>query len=152
MPYPHFRKVTTCKREREREDVWICVHACACRCAGVSLCLFVVLARIPVNLNKNKSKQPPKLCFWQTRAWQGALLEGLQGCASAALNHTFSITMVHIWRSFTRRRDHRKSVSTHIPAQHLCVTCLPPAPVCCGIPSKIFYVYRRDRQAITSQP
>lgn len=159
MPYLYIRKVTTCSGEgaseggRERESVWIRVHAWACRCAGASPCLFVVSARIPVNLKSNKSRQPPKLCFWQTRTWQGALAEGLQGCASAAVNHTFSITIVHILRIFTiRQRDHRKSVSTHIPAHHSCVTCPPPAPVCCGIPSKIFCVYQRGRRAIKSQP
>lgn len=126
MPYLYIRKVTTCSGEgaseggRERESVWIRVHAWACRCAGASPCLFVVSARIPVNLKSNKSRQPPKLCFWQTRTWQGALAEGLQGCASAAVNHTFSITIVHILRIFTiRQRDHRKSVSTHIPAHHV---------------------------------
>lgn len=133
--------------------MWICVHACACRCAGAPPYLFVVSARIPVNVKSNKSRQPPNLSPWQTRSRQGALSEGLQGCASAAMNHTFSITIVNILRIFTiRQRDHRKSISTHIPAHHLFVTCPLPAPVCCGIPRKIFYVYQRDRRAIKSQP
>lgn len=76
------------------------VHACACRCAGASPCLFVASARIPVNLKSNKSRQPPKLCFWQTRTWQGALSDGLRGCASAAVNQTFSITVLQVLRSF----------------------------------------------------
>lgn len=132
--------------------MWTRVHACTCRCAGASPCLFVVSARIPVNLESNKSRQLPKLGSWQARTRQGALSGGLQGCASAAVNHTFSITIGPILRVFTiRQKDHRKSVSTHIPAHNLCVICSPPATVCCGIPSKIFYVYQRDRRVIKSQ-
>lgn len=115
------------------------------------LCLFVVSARIPSTLQVTKAATTSKVEFLAEEDPAGALSEGLKDCASAPVTCSSS-SIVHILYVFGfRQRYQKKSVFTRIPAQHLCITCPPLAPVCFGIPSKVFYVYQRDRQAIKSQ-